>query len=99
MDRTTFSAGWDLLNLHGQPWLCVPPAFYSDMSDGTIIDRFYQACLDAGSSSPPDFYQQYDGRFGFCRSVRRFSTAPAGVPVPVTRALSLMGETRTPESC
>ncbi len=99
MIETKLPIGWRVLTMHGQPWFCVPPVHYPDMSDGAIIDRFYQTCLDAGSKNPPDFYQEYDGRFGFCRSVRRSAIPAAGVPVPVTRALSLMGETLTPKSC
>lgn len=43
-----------------------------DMSNGSIIDRFYAVCMETGHD-PKSFYSRYGSRESFCSSVRSFS--------------------------
>jgi hypothetical protein len=86
----------------GKPWACWPPIEHPDMSDGAIVDRFYETCFEVNDSkAPQERLQEFGGRKEFCRSIRKFAGIGSGiseVPGTVTRALCLPGENFTPST-
>jgi hypothetical protein len=101
-EASALKRGWRLLTMGGKPWACWLPIEYPDMSDGAIVDRFYETCSEVNAGkSPLEYFQAYGGRKEFCRSIRKFTRIGSGiseVPGTVTRALCLPGENFTPST-